>query len=212
MKVKICGLKRVEDISYVNQYLPDYVGFVFAGNKRRISKELASELRKLLNPAIQVVGVFVNESIEVIEQMVNEGVIDIVQLHGDEEEEYVKRLSQLQIPVIRAIRVQSKEDVIKSQESTADYLLFDAFTMGEYGGSGKTFAHKLLSNNKREFFLAGGITTKNISQILESVKPYAIDVSSGVETEGFKDPEKISRLMEIVHNYNNSSNISLRNR
>jgi phosphoribosylanthranilate isomerase len=207
MKVKICGLKRPEDISYANQYLPDYVGFVFAGEKRRISKEQATELRKLLNPMIQVVGVFVNESFEVIEQLVKEHVIDIVQLHGDEDEEHVKRIKQLKVPVVRACRVQFKEDVINIQESTADYLLFDTFTKEEYGGSGKTFAHELLNENRREFFLAGGITPENVLQILEHVKPHAIDVSSGVETDGVKDSEKIRKLMKIVQNYNKKDSL-----
>lgn len=204
MKVKICGLKRQEDVSYVNQYLPDYVGFVFAGEKRRISMEQAKELRKLLNPAIQVVGVFVNEAFEVIQQLVRERVIDMVQLHGDEDEAYVKKVRQLKVPVIRACRVKSEEDVIQNQDSTADYLLFDTFTKEEYGGSGKSFSHELLSNNKREYFLAGGITPDNVSQILKKVKPYAIDVSSGVETDGFKDCQKIHCLMEIVRKYNNN--------
>lgn len=198
MKVKICGLKRAEDISYVNQYLPDYVGFVFAGEKRRVRKEQASELRKMLKPEIQVVGVFVNESIELIQQLVYEGVIHIVQLHGDEDEDYVKQIKQLNVPVVRACRVQSKEDVLKYQKSFADYLLFDTYTKHEYGGSGKSFDHELLSDNKREFFLAGGITPENVTQILANTKPYAIDVSSGVETDGLKDLKKIQKLMEVV--------------
>lgn len=202
MKVKICGLKRAEDVLYVNEYRPDYVGFVFAGEKRRISLNQALQLRKLLTPEIQVVGVFVNESLKVVSQLVNERVIDLVQLHGDEDESYVSRVKQLEIPVIRACRVQSKEDVLICQDSTADYLLFDTFTKHAYGGSGKTFDHELLSSNKREFFLAGGITPENITQILTNVKPYAIDVSSGVETDGFKDPKKIKDIMEIIRKYN----------
>jgi phosphoribosylanthranilate isomerase len=204
MKVKICGLKRAEDVSYVNEYLPDYVGFVFAGEKRRITIEQATQLRGMLNPAIQVVGVFVNESIEVIRQLVNEHIIDIVQLHGDEDEDYVKKVKELMVPVVRACRVQSEEDVVKNQESTADYLLFDTYTKNEYGGSGKTFAHEFLCHNKRDYFLAGGITPTNISQILDSVSPYAIDVSSGVETDGYKDQEKIRTLMENIRNINNT--------
>lgn len=204
MKVKICGLKRAEDISYVNQYLPDYVGFVFAGEKRRITKEQASQLRAMLNPIIQAVGVFVNEDFDLIHQLVSERIIDIVQLHGDEDEDYVKRVKVLKVPVIRACRVQTVDDVVRSQECLADYLLFDTFTKSQYGGSGKTFDHQVLNHNKREFFLAGGITSDNISQILSNVSPYAIDVSSGVETEGLKDPEKIRRLMELVQTYNNT--------
>ena len=199
MKVKICGLKRVEDVAYVNRYLPDYVGFVFAGEKRRINKDQAVKLKRLLDPSIQVVGVFVNESIAFIRELVLEGVIDLVQLHGDEEEAYVHEVKQLNVPVIRACRVKEPSDVIMAQASGADYLLFDTYTKKEYGGSGKTFDHELLSDNQRVYFLAGGITTDNIQQITTNLRPYAIDVSSGVETDGIKDEEKIRKLMEIAH-------------
>lgn len=198
MKIKICGLKRVEDVTYVNKYLPDFVGFVFAGEKRRIDKDQAKSLKDKLDPLIQVVGVFVNEPLEHLQQLIEEHIIDIVQLHGDEEEEYIKQVKQLKVPVIRACRVKDRNDVLVSQHSVADFILFDTFIESEYGGSGKTFTHELLSENQREFFLAGGITPENVEQIIKQVTPYAIDISSGVETNGVKDEEKIRKVVEIV--------------
>lgn len=198
MKVKICGLKRVEDVAYVNKYLPDFVGFVFAGEKRRIDKDQAKFLRDKLDPLIQVVGVFVNEPLEHLQQLIEEHIIDIVQLHGDEEEEYINQVKQLKVPVIRAYRVKDRKDVLMAQNCVADFILFDTFIENEYGGSGKTFAHELLSQNQRECFLAGGITPENLEQIIKQVTPYAIDISSGVETNGVKDEEKIRKVVEIV--------------
>lgn len=195
MKIKICGLKRVEDVTYVNKSLPDYVGFVFAGEKRRVNKDQAKLLKELLDPSIQVVGVFVNEPIDTIRQLVLEKIIDVVQLHGEEDEVYVSLVKELKVPVIRACRVKTKEDVIAVQDSVADFLLFDTYVENEHGGSGKTFAHELLSYNRRECFLAGGLSPENMGSILSKVVPYAIDVSSGVETNGVKDEEKIRALV-----------------
>lgn len=200
-KIKICGLRREEDIVYVNAYKPDYIGFVFAkGSKRYITKERAKELRAMLSPDIIPVGVFVNEEPDKVAEYVREGVIDVVQLHGDEEDAYIEKL-RVSIPdttIIKAIKVQSKEDVEKSLQSPADYLLFDSFSAKQQGGTGTTFDWTLLQDVMRPFFLAGGLHLENLNQALVNVKPYAIDMSSGVETDGYKDQMKIGKVIDEV--------------
>lgn len=207
MKIKICGLRREEDVIYVNQYKLDFVGFVFAEkSKRRVTKEEAVALRKLLDKAIIPVGVFVNGEIAHVADCVESGAIDVVQLHGDEDNAYIeklrKRLPETQI--IRAIRVATKEDVIRGREIPADYLLYDTYQAGQMGGTGQRFdwsVLKVLEEWDKPYFLAGGITPDNVSQALRlsesfAKMPYALDVSSGVETEGFKDRDKIAGLMK----------------
>lgn len=198
-KIKICGLRREEDVSYVNECLPDYVGFVFAKGKRTVTNETAARLRNMLAPSIVPVGVFVNEDIEVIARLVQEGIIDVVQLHGDEDDAYIRRLREtMERPIIKAVRVAAPEDVLGCEAIPADYLLFDTRTQGEYGGSGRKFDWKLIKNVKRPFFLAGGIGEDNICEALKSLAPYAVDVSSGVETDGYKDRTKILNMVEKV--------------
>lgn len=207
-KIKICGLRREEDIAYVNECLPDYVGFVFADGKRTVTKETAGRLRKLLAPSIVPVGVFVNEKIEVIARLVQEGIIDAVQLHGDEDDAYIRKLSAAinrgkngdckanksmaqEHPIIKAVRVAASEDLLGCEEIPADYLLFDTRTKSEYGGSGKSFDWDLIKDVKRPYFLAGGINGENVCEAAARLTPYAMDVSSGAETDGCKDREKI---------------------
>ncbi len=214
-KIKICGLRREEDISYVNECLPDYVGFVFAKGKRTVAKETAAHLRKLLAPQIVPVGVFVNEEIEVIARLVREGIIDAVQLHGDEDAAYIRKLRENIIndvteergangdaakshSIIKAVRVATQEDVLGCEAIPADYLLFDTRMQGEYGGSGRKFDWELIKNVKRPYFLAGGIGEDNVCGAVERLAPYAIDVSSGVETDGYKDRTKILNMVEKV--------------
>lgn len=206
-KIKICGLKRPEDAAIVNRLRPDYVGFVFAGTKRKIAKEKAAALRAAIWPEILSVGIFVNEPIENITAMCREGILDLVQLHGDETEAYVAEVkSQTQKPVIRAVRVRSQDDVLANAESCADYLLFDTYRAGEYGGSGAAFAWDDLLAAKRHFeesgaafpafFLAGGLNAGNAKKAIRTLHPYALDISSGVETDGVKDEEKIKEFMK----------------
>lgn len=216
VKIKICGLKRNEDISYVNISNPDYIGFVFAGFKRRVDFETARMLKLQLKDGIPAVGVFVNEDIDFIVKLVLEHVIDVIQLHGDEDEVYVNALrNQLakQIPdyencitIIKAIRVKSQEQVLEAEKINVNYLLLDAFKEGEYGGSGKVFDHNLIPRLKKPYFLAGGISSDNIIGILEMLKekdnlPYCVDVSSSVERDGVKDKEKINEIVRLVHRY-----------
>lgn len=200
-KIKICGLKRQEDIAIANRLRPDYIGFVFAGTKRNITKETAAAFRAALAPGISSVGVFVNEPAENIGAMCREGILDLVQLHGDETEEEIAAVKALTgKPVIRAVRVRTVEDIMAKADTCADYLLFDAYRAGEYGGGGECFCWEELLRAKERFreegrtfppfFLAGGLTIENAARAVKSLRPYALDVSSGVETDGFKDGEK----------------------
>lgn len=196
-KIKICGLKRLEDIEIVNKYKPDYIGFVFADSKRKVTSDLAFKMKKNLDSSIKSVGVFVDEDIDVIIKLYDEGIIDIAQLHGLENEEYIKKLKQksnYKLEIINAIEMSDEKDLLGYENSLADYLLLDS---GK--GSGKTFDWRLIRKDlKKEFFLAGGLNSKNISKAIEEFNPYAVDLSSSVETDGYKDELKIKEVMEEV--------------
>ena len=141
-KIKICGLKRLQDIEYVNEFLPDFIGFVFAGTKRKITDEKAKEFKTVLNPRIKAVGVFVNDTLEHISFLANNNIIDIIQLHGDEDKEYIENLRKItNKQIIKAVRVKNSQSVIETKKIKADYLLPGYFLSdsGEYGGTGKTF-------------------------------------------------------------------------
>ena len=192
-KIKICGLKRLQDIEYVNELLPDFIGFVFAGTKRRITDEKAKELKAALNPEIKSVGVFVNDTLEHISFLANNNIIDIIQLHGDEDRKYIADLRKLtDKKIIKAVRVKDSMSVQEAKELNADYLLLDTYSnSGEYGGTGKTFNREYIPKNIGNYFLAGGLNAENLKEIIKDTNPYAVDLSSGVETDGFKDREKI---------------------
>ncbi|MGX8694473.1 MAG: phosphoribosylanthranilate isomerase [Methanobrevibacter sp.] len=198
VKIKICGLKRLEDIEIVNKYKPDYVGFVFADSKRKVSHELASEMKRNLNPYIISVGVFVDAGIDEIIGLFNKGVIEMAQLHGQESEDYIRSLKEStngEIKIINAIEMSDKKDLLEYDNSIADYLLLDS---GK--GSGKTFNWNLIRKDlNKEFFLAGGIDISNVSKAIEEINPYAIDLSSSLETDGFKDENKIKEIMEVIN-------------
>lgn len=191
-KIKICGLTRKQDIDAVNAAVPDYIGFVFAKSKRQIDEVMAKALKELLNSSIKAVGVFVNEEIKNVVKLCGSHVIDLIQLHGDENEDYIKRLKNC-VPnkIIKAIRVKDPEDIRKAMEFSCDYLLLDAYHDCKYGGTGKSFDWSMIYDINKPYFLAGGINSGNITQAIERYRPYCIDVSSGVETNGYKDPEKI---------------------
>ncbi len=198
-KIKICGLRRQEDIESVNLMEPDYVGFVFAKSKRQISAKEAGTLKGMLKPNIKVVGVFVNEEISKIFELVKEGIIDLVQLHGDEDAEYIKHLTSCtSAQIIKAIRVKDQESLTHVKQLPGDYLLFDTYRREQYGGSGERFDWSLLSNIDRRYFLAGGINTSNVEIAIRLTKPYGIDISSGVETDGYKDRDKIIDFVNKV--------------
>ena len=196
-KIKICGLTRTEDIEMVNEFLPDYVGFVFAKSRRQVSSEQAKELKKKLKPEIKAVGVFVNEKAENIAEIANQGIIDLIQLHGDEDAVYCRQLRNLtQTPIIKAVRVRDEEDLAGIEEFDCDYYLFDTLSSKEYGGTGKAFDHSILHNKeiKKPFFVAGGLNQDNVAAVIEVIKPFGVDTSGGVETDGIKDVNKIKEF------------------
>ena len=198
VKIKICGLKRLEDIELVNKYKPDYVGFVFADSKRKISHELAYKLKSNLDSNIISVGVFVDATLDEILKLFNEGIIDVAQLHGLESEEYITNLKEktnYNLKIIKAVEMSDDTDLSKYDNSKADYLLLDS---GK--GSGKTFDWQLISKDlNKEFFLAGGLNSSNIKHVIDEFNPYAIDLSSGLEVDGFKDENKIKEIMEVIN-------------
>jgi len=200
-KIKICGLRRVEDIEMVNKNLPDYVGFVFAESKRKVTKEKVKELINRLDRRIKTVGVFVDERIEEVEKIAKHCGLDILQFHGEETIEYCNQLRD-KYEIWKAFPVKDSEiekRLIEYKEHT-DFCLLDAYNKGIRGGSGKIFNWDLIEgmNKKYKIALAGGITSKNILEAIEKVNPYIIDLSSGVEIDGFKDEEKIKKIIKKI--------------
>ncbi len=196
VNVKFCGLKRLCDIAWVNELHPEYAGFVFAGKKRRVDDKQAALLRRALDPAIAAVGVFVDEAPAHIEALVLAGTIQIVQLHGQEDETYIAALRQhLRVPIIKAFSIACAADIVQAQHSTA-YILLDHGA----GGTGEPFNWAWLSSIKRPYFLAGGLTPDNAAQAA-ALQPYALDVSSGIETDGVKDKEKMTSFMAQIRAY-----------
>ena len=193
-KIKICGLKRREDIEYVNKYQPDYIGFVFAGKKRKLTYDQVVDLKKYLTSSIQVVGVFVNEDISFVEKLVKEHVIDLVQLHGQENQKYIQALKEkVDVSIIKAIQIKNENSF--NEHYDVDYYLYDHGT----GGTGESFDWSMLKEVDKPVFLAGGINLLNIDDALKK-NVYALDVSSGVETDGFKDEKKIKKIVRRVRN------------
>ncbi len=188
-KIKMCGLSRIEDIEIVNQIFPEYIGFVFAEKSRRfITFEKAAELKKHLHKNIMAVGIFVNENPKTIANLLDNEIIDIAQLHGKENNYYINNLRKLtDKPIIKAFRIETTQDIIETEKSSADYILLDS----ENGGTGKTFNWNLIQNLKRPYFIAGGLNTYNVKNAVERLNPYAVDVSSGIETNGIKDKNKM---------------------
>lgn len=201
MNIKICGLTRPEDMVAVNQALPDYAGFVFAPGKRLISPQTAGMLKALLSPRIPAVGVFVHASIRDIVALGESKTIDLIQLHGGEPESYINTLKQhTDLPIIKAVRVTSTEQILEAQDTEANYLLLDTYVKGVYGGSGQCFDWSLIPKLSKPFFLAGGLTMDHLGAAL-ATQAFCLDVSSSVETDGKKDPRKISRMVLEVKKY-----------
>lgn len=194
-KIKICGLRREQDIRYANELMPDYIGFVFLkGKMRYVTFEEAAHLRSLLDPAIPAVGVFVNEPVENVIRLLQSGTIQIAQLHGQEDEAYAEELRRAgDHCIIRAFAVRSSEDIHRAFAFPADYPLLD-----NGKGTGEPFDWSLFQEQEKPFFLAGGLSPENVKEAIECFHPYAVDVSSGVETDGFKDYEKMKAFMDAV--------------
>ncbi len=230
-KIKMCGLRKPEDMEAVNEWKPDYVGFVFAPrSKRYVTAEQAAKLKDYLKPQIQAVGVFVDEAPERVAALLNEGVLDLAQLHGNEDEAYIASLRRLtQKPILQAFRIRTKEDVERAMQSSADEILLDSGA-----GTGSTFNWEVLriesgydraidaekdgekpfcikrnrekslyAEETRPYFLAGGLNPQNVAEAIQRLHPYAVDVSSGIETDGSKDREKIAAFVTAVRKENN---------
>ena len=202
-KIKICGMRRVDDILYVNTYHPDYAGFILSeGFKRTVDIDTFYDLELLLNKEIKRVGVFVNEPIENILKSFAQK-LDVIQLHGEENAEYIDKLREnCDCEIWKAVRVKDEDTIRMVNQFQADKLLLDSFTAVAYGGSGKVANWKIIQTAKIEkpFFLAGGLTEQNIVEGIKTVQPYGIDLSGGIETDGCKDRNKIAKIIELVRN------------
>jgi phosphoribosylanthranilate isomerase len=194
-KIKLCGLSRPADIEAANRLRPDYIGFVFAAkSKRAVTPETAGALKGLLLPEIRAVGVFVDEEPETVAGLLNNGTIELGQLHGHEDEGYLRRLRALtDRPLIQAFRIASEEDLRRAEASRADAILLDAGA-----GTGTVFDWSLLRSASREYFLAGGLSAENVGAAIRQLHPFAVDVSSGIESGGVKDPEKMAAFVAAV--------------
>lgn len=198
MKIKLCGMFRDCDINYANEAKPDYVGFIldFPKSHRNIDAETARRLRSRLDTGIKAVGVFVNSPETTCAEYANCGIIDVIQLHGDEDADFIRRLRELtSAPIIKAAKIRTPEDIGRVQALGADYVLLDNGT-----GTGEMFDHSLLDGAeiRQPFFLAGGLTPENLRQAAESVHPYCVDLSSGVETDRLKNREKMLEAVRVI--------------
>ena len=194
-KIKFCGLTGDCDIDAANELRPEYIGFVFAPkSKRYVTPERAEEIERRLAVGIKAVGVFVNDNLYHVAELLNRGVIDIAQLHGSEDEEYIRHLRQLTgKPIIRAFRIKTAEDIAEAERCTADHVLLDSGA-----GTGEVFDWKLIKNMKRPYFLAGGLSPDNVENAVEQLSPCAVDMSSGIETDGVKDKVKMAAFAAAV--------------
>lgn len=214
-KVKMCGISKIEIIPAVVEAKPDYMGLVFAPSKRQVivdqakilveelhrgyAKKYGSDTEHDKNDTIKTVGVFVNETVDNLVTIANEANLDAVQLHGDEDEAFIQSLKErTNVEVWKAVQIRSAADVEKWIDSSADMLLFDAYHKDERGGTGEVFDWSSLDAFERPFMLAGGIDSTNVARAIRTVRPYGIDISSGIETNGVKDDEKITAFTKIV--------------
>lgn len=215
-KIKLCGMMKPCDIEYANRVKPDLVGFIFANTRRKISPAQAKQFREALDAEIPAVGVFVNEDISVITSLVQNGCIDLIQLHGEEDADYIRRLREVcDVPVIKAVKVQTVEQIRQAAALPVDYLLLDTYRKGVLGGTGEAFDWELLREAKiaagdtaegdtaegelfgKPYFLAGGLHAGNLREAA-ALGSYGLDVSSGIETDGSKDFTKMVEVMELV--------------
>lgn len=207
IKLKLCGMRRRQDIDYVNEYRPDYVGFILSdGFRRSVGLGTFCELASCLDKGIKRVGVFVNEPMENLLKYYPEE-LDVFQLHGDEDEKYIEQLRG-NIPesceIWKAVRVKSTNHIERWNVSAADKLLLDAFQEGTVGGTGKTADWDLIKAAKIEkpFFAAGGINAGNFIEAATALNPYGIDLSGGIETDGVKDKAKIAEIIRLKNKIN----------
>ena len=202
--IKVCGLRRIQDIEYANSLKPDYIGFIFAKSKRQITSREAIDLKDELDPDIKTVGVFVNEDVENLLDISASVGLDVIQLHGDEDKSYVKELKKgldlrrISPEIWKAIRVKNKESLEHIELLEVDGILLDTYSKEAYGGLGETFDWNIVGglNLDKKIILAGGLDEENVKLAKNIVKPDIIDVSSGIETEEFKDYEKMKIFIE----------------
>ena len=195
-KIKICGLRRGCDIEYANRLMPDYIGYVFWQRSRRyVTAEQAAGLTAKLDRDITPVGVFVDEEPQMVAQLVSGGAIRVIQLHGHEDEAYLERIRGMtDAPVIKAFKIRSRQDIELANSYPADFILLDNGC-----GTGQTFDWSLIPEIDRPFFLAGGLGADNLETAVRTIHPYAVDLSSSVETDGMKDRDKILKAVQLVH-------------
>ena len=197
IKIKFCGISRACDVEVINELMPDYVGFIFAEqSKRYINYQQAERLKKILSPKIKTVGVFVDEDIEKIISF--SSILDAIQLHGLETEDYIQKLHSLTDKIIiKAFKIDNIADIDEAIASTADYILFDSGN-----GTGKIFNWNILKNKNisRPYFLAGGLAPDNVKDAIAILNPFAVDVSSGIESNGLKDKSKMAEFVTAVKN------------
>jgi phosphoribosylanthranilate isomerase len=204
-KVKICGITNRIEIGFLNKFLPDYAGFVFAKSRRQVTPELASELGAALYDGIRKVGVFVNHEVKLAANIAEQAGLDVLQLHGDEDKDYIDELRTLLKPGVeiwKALRIDALHMPESGQLSRldADRLLVDTYVAGSSGGTGKCFDWGLVEKlgSILPVILAGGLNPENVKQAVRQASPYAVDTSSGVELEGIKNEQKLRAFMEAV--------------
>jgi phosphoribosylanthranilate isomerase len=197
-KIKICGVRETETCAVLNELCPDYVGMIVSdGFRRSIGEAQAGKIRNALRREIDTVGVFVNDEIGKIIRFYEQGIISAVQLHGDEDEDYIANLkSRCPLPVIKAVGVNA--GMVPSFPENCDFLLLDARALQGGGGTGKRIVWREYTEVDKPIFLAGGLTAENVAEAIRKVKPYAVDTSGGVETDGVKDEKKIEKYIKAI--------------
>lgn len=201
MKIKLCGIRREQDVMMLNQAMPDYAGFVFAKSARQVTAQQAAMLSTGLSAEIQRVGVFVNAPVKALLDTAQLADLQVLQLHGEENAQYIAQVREhWRGEIWKAIRVRQASDIIQAVDFQADKLLLDAFVPDSYGGTGQTAPFTLIAQNRPPvpFFLAGGLNAANIMQAMTQVKPYGVDISSGIETNGVKDADKIHTICKCI--------------
>lgn len=201
MKLKFCGIRCENDIDYINEFSPDYIGYIFAPSKRLITPESAGKLNRKKKESILSVGVFVNAPLEEMLRTIRVSGIDIIQLHGDEDKKYISELKKYtRCEIWKAVRVKKKEDILNAQMLGTDKLILDSFSQAAYGGTGICADWSIIKSTdiKMPFFIAGGINQNNILSAVSELQPYGADISGGIETDGAKDRGKIKRIIELL--------------
>lgn len=208
-KIKICGLMHTADADALNELVPDFAGFILSSTEGRFRRQItvakADLLRSRLDHSIKTVGVFVDEALDFITEICEDEIIDLIQLHGDEDDDFILSLSRrVRQPIIKAVKAKSSEDILAAEGLHCHYLLLDTPYSDKPGGGGESFGWEIIPKSlSKPFFLAGGLGADNLQKALEEVNPYCVDISSSVETDGKKDRAKIEEVIKIVRRMNN---------